>query len=171
MRSNDKLITKVFTRLSNELHAMGAVSREAFWHAADRFLGITREKDKVGPEHLGLTLREEGRAEKLLSKQKHALPSEDKSTLEKETSVPPHQATRKHHGHDAIRESAEKPLSPGLLKETRNSDSSKELSKQEQRQRRDEQLQQDRQGKQVLEDQRRFVEKERTMVKQRDLSM
>ena len=141
MESDDKLITKVFSRLSNELHAMRAVSKEAFWHVADRFLGITLENNRVGPEHLGLSLREEGRAEKLLK------------------------------GHHTNRETAEKPLSPGLLKEMRPSESSKELLKQEQRHRRDEQLQQDRQAKQVLEDQRRFVEKERVKVKQKDLSI
>ena len=171
MKSNDTLITKVFTRLSNELHAMGAVSREVFWHVADRFLGITREKDRVGPGHLGLTLREEGWAEKLLSREENRKASKDGIILEKETLLSPQQDTRKHQGHQSIRETAEKPLSPGLFRETHNSDSSKELMKQEQRQRHAEQIHQDRQAKQILEDQRRLLEKERVKVKQKDLSL
>ncbi len=171
MKSDDKLITKVFSRLSNELTAMGAVTKEAFWQVADRFLGITREKDRVGPEHLGLTLREEGRAEKLLPKEHHEKPSRNEISLEKSQALSPQHDTRKHQGLQGSREVTGKPLSSALLKENRNTESPQKSLKQEECQRQAEQLQQDRQARQIREDQRRHLEKERIRVKQKDLSM
>jgi hypothetical protein len=66
MREDDKLITKIFTRLSHELEAMGAVSKKAFWQVADHFLGIKREQEiRVSPD-FSTSICEEVRAEKLL---------------------------------------------------------------------------------------------------------
>ena len=45
MREEDHFLTKLFTRLSDELHAMGAVSKQAFKSVADHFLGRTSERD------------------------------------------------------------------------------------------------------------------------------
>ncbi len=56
---------QIFDRVSNELEAMGAVTKEAFWNVADHFLGIKKEKEiRVIPEGI----REEVRAEELLKK-------------------------------------------------------------------------------------------------------
>jgi hypothetical protein len=66
MREDDKLITKIFTRLSHELEAMGAISKKAFWQVANHFLGIKREQEiQVSPDFFA-SVREEVRAEKLL---------------------------------------------------------------------------------------------------------
>ena len=43
MEKDGHLITKLFERLSNELEAMGAVSKKAFWKVADHFLGRGKE--------------------------------------------------------------------------------------------------------------------------------
>ncbi|MBP9691729.1 MAG: AAA family ATPase, partial [Alphaproteobacteria bacterium] len=62
MKADDFLITKIFNRMSNELEAMGAVTKQAFKNVADHFLGKTREKEiRVLPEGM----REEVRAEEL----------------------------------------------------------------------------------------------------------
>ncbi|MBX9621592.1 MAG: AAA family ATPase [Alphaproteobacteria bacterium] len=67
MKADDLMITKVFQRLSNELEAMGAVTKEAFQNVADHFLGRTREKEiRVLPE----SIREEVRAQELLRQKK-----------------------------------------------------------------------------------------------------
>ncbi|KAB2833574.1 MAG: hypothetical protein F9K49_06420, partial [Caedimonadaceae bacterium] len=67
MKADDLMITKVFKRLSHELEAMGAVTREAFQNVADHFLGRTREKEiRVLPE----SVREEVRAGELLRQKK-----------------------------------------------------------------------------------------------------
>ncbi len=66
MKRDDHLITKFFQRMSNELEAMGAVTKQAFWNVADHFLGIKREKEiRV----LQDGVREEVRAEELFKKE------------------------------------------------------------------------------------------------------
>ncbi len=65
MQEDDHLITKIFTRLSDELDAMGAVSKKAFWKVADHFLGINQERE-IRIEPLSpISEREEVRAETL----------------------------------------------------------------------------------------------------------
>ncbi|MBA3813979.1 MAG: AAA family ATPase [Alphaproteobacteria bacterium] len=69
MQQDDRLLTKIFERVSNELDAMGAVSKKAFWQVADHFLGSYREKDiRVTPDVSQTSIREEARAEQLLQK-------------------------------------------------------------------------------------------------------
>ncbi|HUX79462.1 MAG TPA: hypothetical protein VMW10_06960, partial [Alphaproteobacteria bacterium] len=65
MREEDHLLSKLFTRVSDELHAMGAVSKQAFKSVADHFLGRTSETDiHIKPE----VVREEARAQEILQK-------------------------------------------------------------------------------------------------------
>lgn len=67
MQKEDRLLTKIFDRLSNELEAMGAVSKKAFWQVADHFLGTqTSQSIRINPQTLETGLKEEARAEKLL---------------------------------------------------------------------------------------------------------
>ncbi|MDI9640582.1 ATP-binding domain-containing protein [Geitlerinema splendidum] len=67
MKADNLMITKVFQRLSNELEAMGAVTKEAFQNVADHFLGKTRKKEiRILPE----SVREEVRAKELLRQKK-----------------------------------------------------------------------------------------------------
>lgn len=67
MQRDDRLLTKIFERVSNELDAMGAVSKKAFWQVADHFLGTKREKDiRRNPDHTHSSVREEVRAEEVL---------------------------------------------------------------------------------------------------------
>jgi Ti-type conjugative transfer relaxase TraA len=71
MQEDDKLITRIFNRISNELEAMGAVSKKAFWQVAGHFLGVKKEKEIRGaPDHTQSSIREEVRAEKVLHKSK-----------------------------------------------------------------------------------------------------
>jgi len=67
MAEDDHIITKIFTRMSNELEAMGAVSKVAFRKVADHFLGISRETEiRWDADHFaGQSIREEVRAEAL----------------------------------------------------------------------------------------------------------
>lgn len=65
MKSDDLMITKMFQRLSNELEAIGAVTKEAFKNVVDHFLGRTREKEiRIPPE----SIREEVRADEILKR-------------------------------------------------------------------------------------------------------
>ncbi|MBP9691771.1 MAG: AAA family ATPase [Alphaproteobacteria bacterium] len=66
MKRDDQILTKFFQRMSNELEAMGAVTKEAFWNVADHFLGRTREKEIRILED---SVREEVRAEALFKKE------------------------------------------------------------------------------------------------------
>jgi len=68
MAEDDALITKIFTRLSNELEAMGAVSKVAFRKVADHFLGINRETEiRWDPDHFAQqSIHEEVRAQEIL---------------------------------------------------------------------------------------------------------
>ncbi|MBY0501031.1 MAG: AAA family ATPase [Alphaproteobacteria bacterium] len=67
MRKDDLLIVKIFQRMSNELEAMGAVTKQAFQNVADHFLGIRQEKEiRILPE----SVREEIRAEELFRQKK-----------------------------------------------------------------------------------------------------
>lgn len=67
MQQEDHLLTKIFERISNELEAMGAVSKKAFWQVADYFLGRNQEKEiRIDPGFLKESVREEARAEDLL---------------------------------------------------------------------------------------------------------
>ncbi|MBA3814522.1 MAG: AAA family ATPase [Alphaproteobacteria bacterium] len=69
MQEDDRLLTKIFERVSNELEAMSAVSKKAFWQVADHFLGSHKEKEiRVIPEISQMSVREEVRAEELLRK-------------------------------------------------------------------------------------------------------
>jgi Ti-type conjugative transfer relaxase TraA len=65
MQQDDHLLTKIFNRISNELEAMGAVTKQAFWNVADHFLGTKREKEIQAPLLQG-GIREEVRAQSLL---------------------------------------------------------------------------------------------------------
>jgi len=68
MQHNDNLLTKIFDRVSNELEAMGVVTKQAFWNVADHFLGIKKEKEiRTTPEGI----REEVRAGELLQHKSH----------------------------------------------------------------------------------------------------
>lgn len=65
MQHKDNILTKIFDRVSNELEAMGAVTKQAFWNVADHFLGTKREKEiRIVSEGV----REEVRAEEILRK-------------------------------------------------------------------------------------------------------
>lgn len=67
MKDEDKFLDRIFTRLSDELHAMGAVSKHVFTSVADRFLGKNSKDDSLillKPE----TVREEDRAHEILKK-------------------------------------------------------------------------------------------------------
>lgn len=66
MKDEDRFLDKLFTRLGDELHAMGAVSKQAFRNVADHFLGRVSEKEKIilRPE----IEREEARAQEILQK-------------------------------------------------------------------------------------------------------
>lgn len=67
MKQDDHIITKIFTRLSNELEAIGAVSKRAFWEVADHFLGRKRENEiRISPEAQFSKEREEERAQEIL---------------------------------------------------------------------------------------------------------
>ncbi len=78
MQRDDRLLSKIFERVSNELDAMGAVSKKAFWQVADHFLGIKREQDiRVTPDHTSLSVREEVRAENLLQTKSKASITQD----------------------------------------------------------------------------------------------
>lgn len=65
MKEEDRILIKFFTRLGDELQAMGAVSKQAFKKVADHFLGRASEKSVLlKPE----TIREEARAQEILQK-------------------------------------------------------------------------------------------------------
>ncbi|MBA3814264.1 MAG: AAA family ATPase [Alphaproteobacteria bacterium] len=84
MQQDDRLITKIFERVSNELEAMGAVSKKVFWQVADHFLGSHKEKEiRAIPENSQMSVREEVRAEELFQK-KMGTP------LSPEVSIPEH---------------------------------------------------------------------------------
>ena len=71
MKEEDRFISKLFTRLSDELHAMGAVSKQAFKSVANHFLGRTPERD-LGRDIIikSEVVREENRAQELFSQKK-----------------------------------------------------------------------------------------------------
>lgn len=73
MQKEDRLLSKIFNRISNELEAMGVVTKQAFWNVADHFLGIKREKEIRVPS-LQEGIREEVRAGELLQ-QKQSSPA------------------------------------------------------------------------------------------------
>jgi Ti-type conjugative transfer relaxase TraA len=67
MKEEDRFLEKLFTRVSDELQAMGSVSKRAFHAVADHFLGLSSERSRerdilLKPE----TVREEARARDLL---------------------------------------------------------------------------------------------------------
>jgi Ti-type conjugative transfer relaxase TraA len=45
MEHEDKILTHLFERISNELEAMGAVTKRVFWQVADHFLGRTQKPE------------------------------------------------------------------------------------------------------------------------------
>jgi phage/plasmid primase-like uncharacterized protein len=66
MKEEDRFLEKIFTRVSDELQAMGAVTKQAFEKVATRFFGWDLQKERsifIPPE----ILREEQRAKDLLS--------------------------------------------------------------------------------------------------------
>jgi len=66
MQKEDHLLTQIFNRVSNELEAMGVVSKRAFWQVADHFLGMQKNQEiRINPKTLKASLREETRAEEL----------------------------------------------------------------------------------------------------------
>lgn len=66
MKEEDRFLNKLFTRLGDELHAMGAVSKQAFKDVVDHFLGRVSEKEKI---ILRSEIdREEARAQEILQK-------------------------------------------------------------------------------------------------------
>ncbi|MBX9621471.1 MAG: AAA family ATPase [Alphaproteobacteria bacterium] len=65
MKEEDRILTKIFTRLGDELHAIGAVSKQVFKNVADHFLGRTSEKSILLKSE---TVREEVRAQEVLQK-------------------------------------------------------------------------------------------------------
>lgn len=79
MEKEDHLLTKIFERVSNELEAIGAVSKQAFWTIADHFLKTPREKEAPVLHQEGI--REEVRANELLQ-QKSLSNTQEKSPLE-----------------------------------------------------------------------------------------
>ncbi|MBA3814149.1 MAG: toprim domain-containing protein, partial [Alphaproteobacteria bacterium] len=88
MQQDDRLLTKLFARISNELDAMGAVSKKAFWQVADHFLGTHKEKEiRVTPELSETSVREEVRAEELLRKKMGVPLSSEVSIVQPTNSV------------------------------------------------------------------------------------
>ena len=83
IKKDDALLTKIFTRVSNELEAMGTVTKHVFWQVVDHFLGNNslgthREQEiRMVPQ----STREEDRAEKILN-QKQKGPVESAQALE-----------------------------------------------------------------------------------------
>ncbi|HBW24613.1 MAG TPA: hypothetical protein DER04_06380 [Holosporales bacterium] len=76
MQKEDHLITQIFNRVSNELEAMGAVSKKAFWQVADHFLGTQKSQEiRIDPQTLKTSLREETRAEELFQPKGDNIPA------------------------------------------------------------------------------------------------
>ena len=73
MKQEDRFLNKLFTRLGDELQAMGAVSKRAFEAVADHFLGRVSERERIllKPE----IVREEVRAQEILQKREKAMDS------------------------------------------------------------------------------------------------
>ncbi len=70
MQKEECILTKIFGRVSNELEAMGVVSKRAFWQVADHFLGTEKNLGiRIDPQTLKTSLKEEKRAEELLQPQ------------------------------------------------------------------------------------------------------
>lgn len=82
MKEEDRFLSKLFTRLGDELHAMGAVSKQAFRNVVDHFLGRVSEKEKIILR--SELVREEARAQEILQKKPSSIqPSTEKKTEEK----------------------------------------------------------------------------------------
>jgi len=92
MKAEDKFLEKLLTRLSDELHAMGAVSREVFKNVADHFFGRTTSEKDSPPILIPETDREELRAQILLQKTSSPkdLEIEAPSSLETQEEISPH---------------------------------------------------------------------------------
>jgi Ti-type conjugative transfer relaxase TraA len=89
MKEEDRFLGKLFTRLSDELQAMGAVSKRAFYAVADHFLGQSSERSRerdilLKPE----TVREEARAQELFRKGSEEVKTKDDK--QKKDSGPEH---------------------------------------------------------------------------------
>ena len=86
MQREDKILTKIFGRVSDELEAMGAVSKKIFWNVANHFLGTHKEREiRITPD----SVREEVRAEELLQQKSVERPIQPDTThpLQKDTVV------------------------------------------------------------------------------------
>lgn len=69
MKDEDKFLDKLFSRLGDELHAMGVVSKRAFDSVVDHFLGRSSETSRERNIILkSETVREEARAQDILQK-------------------------------------------------------------------------------------------------------
>lgn len=68
MKDEDKFLNRLFTRLVDELHAMGAASKHVFNTVADHFLGRSSDSDKDPILFKPQTIREEDRANEILQK-------------------------------------------------------------------------------------------------------
>ncbi len=91
MKDEDRFLDRLFTRLEDELHAMGAVSKQAFKGLVDHFFGRSLEQSKpilLKPD----VVREEARAQEILTKTSQ---KENKKLLENENSKPYHEKTGK----------------------------------------------------------------------------
>ncbi len=110
MKCDDQILTKFFQRMSNELEAMGVITKEAFWNVADHFLGRTREKEIRVLED---SVREEIRAEELFKKEDHVIKSHhspsllanpDRTTKLSENDLQPQNIIHKSYKKEAIEE-------------------------------------------------------------------
>ncbi len=91
MKDEDRFLNRLFTRLSDELHAMGAVSKRAFGIVADHFLGRSFKDMSSDDTQASLkspillrpeVIREEDRSHDILQKPQHI-----KSYTEKEDTL------------------------------------------------------------------------------------
>ena len=89
MQREDKILTKIFTRVSDELEAMGAVSKKIFWNVANHFLNTHKEREiRVSPD----SVREEVRAEDLLQQKtlEKTIQPDPTHSLQKDTTPKDH---------------------------------------------------------------------------------
>lgn len=100
MQKEDQILAKIFNRISNELEAMGAVSKKIFWNVADHFLGIKREEEmRINSDSSSReSIREEVRAEELLK----PTPQQKTTTVDEKPISPALQAVYEDWKHPAF---------------------------------------------------------------------
>ena len=104
MKRDDQILTKFFRRMSNELEAMGAVTKEVFWNVADHFLGnnsLGRTREKEIRVFQG-GVREEVRAEALFRKESIVIKQEnitlkEEYPFEVQSQLKPHRQAHSQH--------------------------------------------------------------------------